>query len=163
MAYTPCSGGDGAAKPVLAAGQHPAGDLADTASREYLLLRAAERGIVPYSATPATLRLQITPLTLELDANTRFSIGACNYGVTDNLGDGAYNLGDRIGISKDNVILSGNGQSTILNRMFRGAITTNFGTIHVTSNYNTIKNISIIRTTTASMMTDIRSIYIWKL
>ena len=54
--------------------------------------RAAERGIVPYSATPATLRLQITPPTLELDANTRFSIGACNYGVTDNLGNGAYEL-----------------------------------------------------------------------
>lgn len=66
--------------------------FADTASREYLMLRAAERGIVPYSATPATLRLQITPPTLELDANTRFSIGACNYGVTDNLGNGAYEL-----------------------------------------------------------------------
>lgn len=66
--------------------------FADTASREYLLLRAAERGIVPYSATPATLRLQITPPTLELDANTRFSIGACNYGVTDSFGNGAYEL-----------------------------------------------------------------------
>lgn len=66
--------------------------FADTASREYLMLRAAERGIVPYSATPATLRLQITPPTLELDANTRFSIGACNYGVTDNLGNGSYEL-----------------------------------------------------------------------
>lgn len=66
--------------------------FADTASREYLLLRAAERGIVPYSATPATLRLQIAPPTLELDANTRFSIGACNYGVTDSFGNGAYEL-----------------------------------------------------------------------
>ena len=66
--------------------------FADTASREYLMRRAAERGIVPYSATPATLRLQITPPTLELDANTRFSIGACNYGVTDNFGNGEYEL-----------------------------------------------------------------------
>ena len=66
--------------------------FADTASREYLLLRAAERGIVPYSATPATLRLQITPPTLELDANTRFSIGACNYGVTDSFGNGASEM-----------------------------------------------------------------------
>ena len=66
--------------------------FADTASREYLLRRAAERGIVPYSATPATLRLRITPPTLELDANTRFSIGSCNYGVTDNFGGGEYEL-----------------------------------------------------------------------
>ena len=66
--------------------------FADTASREYLCLRAAERGIVPYSATPAILKLSITPSTIELDINTRFSVGNLNYGVTNFLGNGEYEI-----------------------------------------------------------------------
>lgn len=66
--------------------------FADTASREYLVRRAAERGIVPYAATPAVLRLEVVPTTLTLPMNTRFSIGALNYAVTDDLGAGAYEL-----------------------------------------------------------------------
>lgn len=60
--------------------------FADTASREYLIRRAGERGIVPYSATPAVLRLEVVPTSLSLSMNTRFSIGALNYAVTDDLG-----------------------------------------------------------------------------
>lgn len=66
--------------------------FADTASREYLIRRAGERGIVPYSATPAVLRLEVVPTSLSLSMNTRFSIGALNYAVTDDLGSGAYEL-----------------------------------------------------------------------
>ena len=53
--------------------------FADTASREYLIRRAGERGIVPYSATPAVLRLQVVPTSLCLSMNTPFSIGALNW------------------------------------------------------------------------------------
>ena len=66
--------------------------FADTASREYLIRRAGERGIVPYSATPTVLRLEVVPTSLSLSMNTRFSIGALNYAVTDDLGSGAYEL-----------------------------------------------------------------------
>lgn len=66
--------------------------FADTASREYLVRRAAERGITPYPATPAVLRLEVVPASLALPMNTRFSIGALNYAVTDDLGSGAYEL-----------------------------------------------------------------------
>lgn len=66
--------------------------FADTASREYLMRRAAERGLVPYSATPAMLELTVTPTTLELSMNIRFSIGELNYAVTGKLGEGKYEL-----------------------------------------------------------------------
>lgn len=38
--------------------------FADTASRTYLILRAAERGLTPYEASAAVLELTITPSTL---------------------------------------------------------------------------------------------------
>lgn len=55
--------------------------FADTASRDYLILRAAERGLSPYAATPAVLELSITPTSLYLPMNTRFSIGDLNYHI----------------------------------------------------------------------------------
>lgn len=64
--------------------------FADTASREYLILRAKERGLVPYEATAAVLQLTITPTTLILEQNTRFSIGNMNYYVSEDLGNGNY-------------------------------------------------------------------------
>lgn len=66
--------------------------FADTASREYLIRRAAERGLSPYPATAAVLQLQIEPTELTLDMNTRFSIGVLNYTVTGELGEGAYEV-----------------------------------------------------------------------
>ena len=57
--------------------------FADTASRDYLILRASERGITPYPATPAVLQLSITPTDLDLPIGTRFSIGSLNYAVTE--------------------------------------------------------------------------------
>ena len=56
--------------------------FADTASREYLILRAAERGLSPYPASPAVLELSITPVDLALSMGSRFSIGDCNYFVS---------------------------------------------------------------------------------
>ena len=35
--------------------------FADTASRDYLILRAAERGLSPYAATPAVLEMTMGP------------------------------------------------------------------------------------------------------
>lgn len=64
--------------------------FADTASRESLILRAAERGITPEPATAAILQLTITPATLDLALNTRFSIGDLNYYVSENMGNGNF-------------------------------------------------------------------------
>lgn len=53
--------------------------FADTASRPYLIQRAGERGLSPQPASPAILQMAITPTTLFLPMNTRFSIGELNY------------------------------------------------------------------------------------
>lgn len=54
----------------------------DTASREYLILRCAERGITPYEATYAVLQGEFTPSGLSLTGQ-RFNIGEINYTVLD--------------------------------------------------------------------------------
>lgn len=66
--------------------------FADTASRPYLILRAAERGLTPQPASPAILQMAITPTTLFLPLNTRFSIGELNYYVSADRGNGTYEL-----------------------------------------------------------------------
>lgn len=66
--------------------------FADTASRDYLILRAAERGISPQKATPAILEMTITPATLPLEMGERFSIGELNYYVSKELGGGKYEI-----------------------------------------------------------------------
>ena len=52
--------------------------------------------------------------------------------------DGTYNLTGAILVNKNNVTLSGNGQSTILKRAFEGTAT-EAGLIYVTSSYNTVR------------------------
>jgi uncharacterized phage protein gp47/JayE len=66
--------------------------FADTASREYLILRAKERGLSPTPATPAVLEMTITPETLTLDMGERFSIGELNYYVSKDNGGGVYEI-----------------------------------------------------------------------
>ena len=66
--------------------------FADTATRPYLILRAAERGLKPQPASPAVLQLSITPTTLHLPMNTRFSIGELNYYVSADRGSGNYEI-----------------------------------------------------------------------
>ena len=66
--------------------------FADTATRPCLILRAAERGLSPQPASPAILQMAITPTTLFLPLNTRFSIGELNYYVSADRGSGNYEL-----------------------------------------------------------------------
>ena len=66
--------------------------FADTAPREYLIRRAAERGIIPIAATHAILKGEFTPSTLNIPIGARFSCGTLNYAVTEKISDGAYKL-----------------------------------------------------------------------
>lgn len=66
--------------------------FADTASREYLILRAMERGLSPFPATPAILKMTITPADLPLPIGERFSIGELNYYVSKYKGEGVYEI-----------------------------------------------------------------------
>ena len=52
--------------------------FADTASRENLIRRAAERGIAPKRAVKAVLKGEFTPDTLEIPIGNRFSCDALN-------------------------------------------------------------------------------------
>ena len=54
--------------------------FADTASREYLIRRAAERGIEPKAATYAVLSARFTGASVPI--GTRFSLDGLNYAVT---------------------------------------------------------------------------------
>lgn len=64
--------------------------FADTASREYLIQRAMERGLSPLPATYAVLEMTITPASLALKIGERFSIGELNYYVSEYKGGGVY-------------------------------------------------------------------------
>lgn len=66
--------------------------FADTASREYLIRRAAERGITPTSATNAILKGEFTPSTLEIPMGARFSGEDLTYIVLDKLAEGQYKI-----------------------------------------------------------------------
>lgn len=66
--------------------------FADTASREYLIKRCAERGITPKPATYATVLGKFTPETLEIPLGTRFSKDDLNYVVTEKVSNGSYYL-----------------------------------------------------------------------
>ncbi|MFL2104123.1 baseplate J/gp47 family protein [Mycobacteroides abscessus] len=64
----------------------------DTASRDYLIRRVAERGITPYSATYAVVKGEFTPIDLNVPVGSRFSIGDLNYTVTSKITNGQYQL-----------------------------------------------------------------------
>lgn len=63
----------------------------DTASREYLIKRCAERGITPYPATYAVLRGEFTPVNIDVTGK-RFNISDQNYVVTEKIADGVYQV-----------------------------------------------------------------------
>lgn len=63
----------------------------DTASREYLILRCKERGIIPYPATYAVLKGTFTPETVDV-IGKRFNLGSLNYIVTEKIADGEYRV-----------------------------------------------------------------------
>lgn len=66
--------------------------FADTASREYLIKRAAERGVYPYPATPAVLKAVAVPDTVEIESGERFNLGTLNYVVVKRLEAGVYQV-----------------------------------------------------------------------
>ena len=66
--------------------------FADTAQRNYLVRRAAERGIEPYEATYATLKGIFTPSSLDVPIGSRFNCNDLNYVVTSKIQDGQYQL-----------------------------------------------------------------------
>ena len=66
--------------------------FANTASREYLIKRVAERGITPEPATYAIVKGDFTPSTLEIPIGSRFSCGKLNYIVTEKIADGQYKM-----------------------------------------------------------------------
>lgn len=66
--------------------------FADTASLEYLIKRAAEKGITRIAATQALLQAVFTPDTLEIAIGARFNRGALNYAVTEKISAGVYKV-----------------------------------------------------------------------
>lgn len=63
----------------------------DTASREYLIKRCAERGITPHEATHAVLKGEFMPVSIDV-AGKRFNIGSLNYVVTEQIAAGTYHI-----------------------------------------------------------------------
>lgn len=66
--------------------------FAETASREYLIKRVAERAIEPFQASPAIVRVQVTPAALELPEGSRFSSAQLHYTCTGKVEEGVYTL-----------------------------------------------------------------------
>lgn len=64
--------------------------FADTASREYLIKRAMERGVEPYSASYARVLMETTPTNLQIPVGSRFSLNELNYVITGKRADGEY-------------------------------------------------------------------------
>lgn len=62
-----------------------------TASREYLILRCAERGITPYGASSAILQGSFTPVDIDVTGR-RFNFDDLNYVVTEKISDGIYQV-----------------------------------------------------------------------
>ncbi|WP_313132652.1 baseplate J/gp47 family protein [Anaerocolumna sp.] len=63
--------------------------FADTASREYLIKRAAERGLIP---SPATHTVAKGEFNIDVSAGDRFSCGDYNYAATEKISTGAWKL-----------------------------------------------------------------------
>ena len=64
----------------------------DSASREYLIKRAAERGIAPYPATHSVLKATSTPSDVEIAVGSRFSLNELNYTITEKIENGFYKI-----------------------------------------------------------------------
>lgn len=63
----------------------------DTASREYLIKRAKERGLSPYPASSAVLRGEFTPTNIDV-LGKRFNRDKLNFIVTAKISDGVYQV-----------------------------------------------------------------------
>ena len=65
---------------------------ADTASLEYLIRKAKERGIVQKEATSAILKAIATPTDIVIQLGSRFSLNLLNYVVTEQTAPGEYTI-----------------------------------------------------------------------
>lgn len=76
----------------------------DTASREFLILRAKERGLSPEKATNAILRGEFTPTDVDV-IGKRFNLGEFNYIVTEKDEYGTYKvMCETAGATGDNIM-----------------------------------------------------------
>lgn len=66
--------------------------FADTASRDCLTRRAAERGITSYPATHAILRGVFTPASVSIPTGARFHCNDLVYCATEKIADGEYRM-----------------------------------------------------------------------
>lgn len=66
--------------------------FADTASRDYLIKRCAERGVIVEPATNAIRKGKFLPQSVDIPIGARFSIDALNYTVTEKISAGNYKL-----------------------------------------------------------------------
>ena len=64
----------------------------DTADREFVIMRAKDRGIVPEQATKAILRISATPLDVEIPIGERFTGDTANYKVVEKISSGSYKV-----------------------------------------------------------------------
>ena len=64
----------------------------DTASREYLIRRAAERGITPQPATYAFLKAKTVPSDLQIPVGSRLSLNELSYYAVEKISDGEYKM-----------------------------------------------------------------------
>lgn len=63
----------------------------DTATREFLILLAKDRGLEPEPATHAILKGEFTPTNIDV-IGQRFNIGTVNYVVTEQIASGQYQV-----------------------------------------------------------------------
>lgn len=66
--------------------------FADTASRYYLIKRAAERGMAPKAATSAIGKAEFTPTTLDIPMGSRFNLNDLNFVLLDKMDNGVYQV-----------------------------------------------------------------------
>lgn len=63
----------------------------DTASREFLIKRCRERGIIPYEATNTILKGTFTPANVNVSGQ-RFNISSINFTVLEKIAEGEYQV-----------------------------------------------------------------------
>lgn len=66
--------------------------FADTATREYLIRRAKEKGIIPYPKSKAILKAVSTPININIPIGSRFSLDDLNYVIKGKINEGEYQV-----------------------------------------------------------------------
>lgn len=79
--------------------------FADTAPRDFLIRRAAERGLKPKSATKAIVKGVFSPSTLEVSIGVRFSSEGIVFKVIEKVSTGVYKLqAEQVGIKPNSAM-----------------------------------------------------------